>query len=244
MQKRRLRKDSVISVLLIIAIILVVILGFVYLLTSERFGVKTFEIIGADRLDPAEIAKMADIPYKTNVFRISSRAIGERIMESPYVDKVKVEKKPPSSILITVTEKRVIGYVKRDGISYVLGEDGAVLESGDKTRVRPTDPKIELEHINTDEKVMIGPEAVTLISKLLTTNYYDRVRGLDLTRQNPIVILDGGGRVEFDASGDIEYQFRFLEEIIQSNEESGKKIQKVIFKKDKDPVVETKDLGD
>lgn len=240
MQKKKLGKDSIISILLIVAILLVVVLGFVYLLTNERFGVKTFEIIGADRLDPAEIAKMADIPYKTNVFRISSRAISERIMENPYVDKVKVEKKPPSSVLITVTEKRVVGYVKRDGISYVLGEDGAVLESGDKARVRPTDPKIELEHINTDEKVMIGPEAVNLISKLVKTNYYDRVRGLDLTRRNPIVVLDGGGRVEFDGSGDLDYQFRFLEEIIQSNEEIGKKIQKVIFKKNKDPVVETK----
>lgn len=241
MQKKKLGKDSIISILLIVAILLVVVLGFVYLLTNERFGVKTFEIIGADRLDPAEIAKMADIPYKTNVFRISSRAISERIMENPYVDKVKVEKKPPSSVLITVTEKRVVGYVKRDGISYVLGEDGAVLESGDKARVRPTDPKIELEHINTDEKVMIGPEAVNLISKLVKTNYYDRVRGLDLTRRNPLVVLDGGGRVEFDGSGDLDYQFRFLEEIIQSNEEIGKKIQKVIFKKNKDPVVETKD---
>lgn len=241
MQKKKLGKDSVISILLIVAILLVVILGFVYLLTNERFGVKTFEIIGADRLDPAEIAKMADIPYKTNVFRISSRAIGERIMESPYVETVKVQKKPPSSVLITVTEKRVIGYVKRDGISYVLGEDGAVLESGDKARVRPTDPKIELERINTDDKVLIGSEAVNLISKLIKTNYYDRVRGLDLTRQNPIVVLDGGGRVEFDGTGDLDYQFRFLEEIIQSNEEIGKKIQKVIFKKNKDPVVETKD---
>lgn len=241
MQKKKLGKDSVISILLIATILLVVIFGFIYLLTNERFGVKTFEIIGSDRLDPAEIAKMANIPYKTNVFRISSRAIGERIMESPYVDKVKVEKKPPSSVLITVTEKRVIGYVKRDGISYVLGEDGTVLESGDKVRVRTTDPKIELENINTDEKVMIGSEAVNLISKLVKTNYYDRVRGLDLTRQNPIVVLDGGGRVEFDGSGDLDYQFRFLEEIIQSNEEIGKKIQKVIFKTNKDPVVETKD---
>lgn len=243
MQKFKLGKDSMISILLIIAIVLVVILGFIYLLTNERFGVKTFEIIGADRLDPAEIAKMADIPYKTNVFRISTRAIGERIMESPYVETVKVEKKPPSSILITVTEKRVIGYVKRDGISYVLGEDGAVLESGDKARVRPTDPKIELEHINTDEKVLITPQAVTLVSKLLATNYYDRVRGLDFTRQSPVVLLEGGGRVEFDASGDLDYQFRFLEEIIRSNEEAGKKIQKVIFNKDKDPVVETRNVG-
>lgn len=242
MQRKIKLRDSFVTILLAIAIVLVCVSGFIYLLSSDRFGVKTIEIIGADRLDPAEIATMADIAYKTNVFRISTRAIAERIMENPYISKVKVEKKPPSSILIILTEKRVIGYIRRDGVSYVLGEDGSVLESGERTRVRQTDPKIEIEHMNIDEKNLIGDEARELVSKLLETNYYDRVRGLDFTRKSPVVLLEGGGRVEFDARGDLDYQFRFLEEIIETNERNHKKIKKVIFKKDKDSIVETKEL--
>lgn len=98
-------------------IILLFILGLLYFLIDRYLdkGIKNIVIQNNTYLKDQSILEMANIDDYPSFYWTSSRSIERRLLSSPYIKEVKVEKKFYHKILITVEEYRILLQKESDG---------------------------------------------------------------------------------------------------------------------------------
>ncbi len=107
-KKRKLRTDRVMIILLCIFMFS---MGLVTLLKSDLFNLSEIEIVGNSILKKDEVINEEKLITKKNIFSYNLKDIKKEIQSNPYVDDVKVKRKLPNKIIITVKEKEVIAFL-------------------------------------------------------------------------------------------------------------------------------------
>ena len=230
-----------INLLLLIILAAVLIGGVYYACTADQFRVLTVQIKGNDRLDSHEIARKSGVKYGENVFLLSKRNIRERLMTDPFIDEVTVKKRPPGSVLLEIQERLVIGYVQSGGKAYLLDKEGMIIEGSENYKARRTDAKINLDRVDPENQgPLLTKEQINFVLHAVESPYSERIRSYDLNNpEYPMITLEDNTKVFFNTTQDLDYQFQFLEEIFKKTAEEGKKLKKVTFREESDPVVET-----
>lgn len=123
-QKRRIiAKISFIAILVIIAIA-----GFVYFLLSPVFNIKNINVINNTNIPASEIINSSKISVNENMFKFSKREAKKAILQNPYVEEVKIKRKPFNTVEIIVKE-RTATLMLEYGNSYVyINNQGYILE--------------------------------------------------------------------------------------------------------------------
>ena len=131
----------------ILLLLFTIAIGIILSLTVF-FKVNNINIDGITRYEHDEIIHAAKISDNENLFMINSDNIKNIIMdELVYCDAVKIDKKFPSSLYITINESDVVFSVK-DGKSYIyLSENGRILEIG---QAKKSKGSILIKGINID----------------------------------------------------------------------------------------------
>jgi cell division septal protein FtsQ len=96
------------------------------------FKIEAINVIGSDKYDPLELARVSGVVEGDNLFRVSQKAIEENLIGAayPYIESIEVNRRIPATVEIVVTQSTPAGMVK-EGDSYVLiTRDGKVLERG------------------------------------------------------------------------------------------------------------------
>jgi cell division septal protein FtsQ len=96
------------------------------------FKIEAINVIGSDKYDPLELARVSGVVEGDNLFRISAAAIEENLvgLTYPYIESIEVNRRIPATVEIVVTQSTPSGMVK-EGEDYVLiTRDGKVLERG------------------------------------------------------------------------------------------------------------------
>ena len=162
----------------ILAVIAIVALSVLFALKAPAFNVSKYEVNGNKYYTDDEIVNMGHCDYGKNIFTgVDCGDIRERLMRDPYMIRVSVRRKLPSTVTINVTERtQVAGIVY--GESYVvIDEEGIVLR---KTTV---DPKVTVlrglsisgmtlgEPIKVDEEVLMR-QCMDIIKTMQANNMY------------------------------------------------------------------------
>jgi hypothetical protein len=96
------------------------------------FKIETIGVVGSDKYDPLELARVSGVAVGDNLFRASQKVVEENLVGPtyPYIESVEVNRRIPGTVEIVVTQSTPSGMVK-EGDSYVLiTRDGKVLERG------------------------------------------------------------------------------------------------------------------
>lgn len=101
---------------------------------SSVFGVRTVRVDGLHTISAAEVRAAARIAPGTPLVRLDRAAILHRVEALPEVASVTLRTSFPSTVVLTVTERVAIGYVK-DGSGYRL-----VDKTGDQFRLLTAPP--------------------------------------------------------------------------------------------------------
>ncbi len=135
MAKRKRRNNSfdwrkILSPLLkgglLVAIVLAVLGGIIYVAVFKNpvFNVK--KVLSNQPLPPG----MRSSFYGINIFFISLRSIYVKLRDIyPYAKDIRVLKRLPSTIEITVQRRHPVLFTRRNGVIYPIDEDGVVLEA-------------------------------------------------------------------------------------------------------------------
>ncbi|BEP15488.1 hypothetical protein acdb102_37990 [Acidothermaceae bacterium B102] len=114
----RARKRRLLSLRpLLIGVVLVALLagaGWV-VLGSTLLAVHHVRVLGSSRLDPVEIEQAARVPQNRPLARLDVSAIRRRVEAMPPVQSATVERTWPSTVTITVVERKAAAVVKRPG---------------------------------------------------------------------------------------------------------------------------------
>ena len=97
---RRIRLRTILAVLVILALMVI------FALKAPAFNVSKFEVNGNKYYTDDEIANMGNCNLGVNIFTgVDCGDIRDRLMKDPYMVRVSVRRKLPSTITINLTER-------------------------------------------------------------------------------------------------------------------------------------------
>ncbi len=149
----------------ILTALLLLIAGFIFSL-SGFFTVDSIEVEGNSHFSDEEIINIAHaVPGHNLIYNPDKAEIIEYLLQNPYIKSADVKRKLPSTLVITVEERRQACAFKYDNDYLVMDDEGILLK---KTR---TEPKITMVLGLVVSKMQlgqtIGTENQYMFSKLL-----------------------------------------------------------------------------
>lgn len=137
---------------IVLGVIVAVIALFVFSLTSF-FDVDSIEVRGNSYFTAEEIINMGHaVPGKNLIYQPGKHSICSYLEESPYIKNVKVSRHFPSTLVITVEERKQLGAIKYDNKYLIIDDEGILLR---KTK---TLPKLTLIDGLIVQKIELGEQ--------------------------------------------------------------------------------------
>jgi cell division septal protein FtsQ len=99
--------------------------GRYFLYSSSRFALREIKVAGGKKLPSAVVIKRAALPLATNLLRIDTRAVEERLLGEPWIKAVAVRRELPSTLRIEITEQEPAALVALESL-YLCDADGVV----------------------------------------------------------------------------------------------------------------------
>ena len=95
---------------------------------SPLFNIKTIQVEGNELIPQNEIISLSQIQTGENTFKLSKNKIRDEIKQNAYIDKVSIKRKLPSSIILTVEERKIAYLLEYAGSYIYLDKKGYMLE--------------------------------------------------------------------------------------------------------------------
>lgn len=222
-------KTSKGKIILLITVLLVITIFSVYLVTQNKFVVKTVNVKGNTKYNLEEIIKKSNCLNK-NIFTISINDVEKNLKTYPYVEKVIMYKKIPNEIFITITERKPTYYVlnSKENNIVILDKNGIILESIPKDTF--SYDTFLIQGINFDDKIKYGEKINSVdLSKLVALenilNEYNnqkidkKITNIEFDSYKIILTLDEKIKVKIEDTKELEYKMRFLKKILYEIED-------------------------
>lgn len=107
--------------------LLAALFGAFLLYRSPLLRIQEIEVVGAQNLDPQEIAALADLGGRS-IFNLPMRQAEERVATLPLIRGVDAQRLFPNKARIIVLERLPWGYWQSGDQMYVIDEEGVVLD--------------------------------------------------------------------------------------------------------------------
>lgn len=129
---KKRRRASVGRIALVMTVLAVAAVGMALSLTVF-FKIKTIDVYGESRYSSKQIIEAGKIALESNLIRLDSGVVSERIeTKLPYIESASVKKSLPTTVELHVTQARVAGFVKTKSGYSILSTSGKLLEKTDK----------------------------------------------------------------------------------------------------------------
>lgn len=120
------------------SLFLIIIGGIVFALVSPIFNIDEIQVYNNNQISTDTIISLSQLQLGQNVFRFNSGKVKNEIKTNPYIENVKVNRKIPSKIEITVEEReRNYNIEFLNGFAYINNQ-GYILEISDQKLDLPT----------------------------------------------------------------------------------------------------------
>lgn len=122
------KKSIVLGVIKWTILLLALVASFIFFMMSPLFNLVEINIVNNNQIDKDTILSLSQIKLGDNIYKNSTKNIVRNIKENPYIDSVKVSRKLPNKIDITV-EERIATFMLEYANSYVyINNQGYILE--------------------------------------------------------------------------------------------------------------------
>ena len=189
-KKKRIRK--IIKTLLLLAII---IGGICFALISPIFNISDVEVIGNEKIAADTIVSLSQLQVGQNIFRFYKGKLINDIKTNAYVENVKIQRKIPNKIEITIEERKQDYNVEfLNGYAYINNQ-GYILEISEqkldlpviKGISTPQEQIVEGNRLNDDDLEKL--ETVIQIMNICKSYDLDKkVSSIDITDSNDYIM--------------------------------------------------------
>ncbi len=129
-RKKRKKKHY----LLKFCILCLVLVGLYQFLTSSYFTLEEIVVKGNDNYTAEEIIELAGLTTGGNLFQTGTTQAKQNLQEDSYISSVKITRRLPDTLVITVSERQAVATVAVDDVYLTLDNQGYVLTT---TKKRP-----------------------------------------------------------------------------------------------------------
>lgn len=130
---RRRYLSYVLKIAAVIAAVLLLVFGSIFVYRSNLLAVETVTVSGVEHLTDQEVTQLAAVPDDSTLLRLDVDGICSRLKEHPWVQDATITRQFPHTIRINVTERTPSAAVKINSKSiWVVSTDGAWLSAATK----------------------------------------------------------------------------------------------------------------
>lgn len=123
--KKVLHKRKVLKFFMLIVII---IIALIILLSSSLFDLKNIYVEGNEKISDEAIISLSGLNLYENIFKLNKNSVIDKIKENAYIENAEISRKLPSTIEITIKERKV-NYMLEYANSYAyINNQGYILE--------------------------------------------------------------------------------------------------------------------
>lgn len=120
LHKRKVMKFFMLIVIIIIALII--------LLSSSLFDLKNIYVEGNEKISDEAIISLSGLNLYENIFKVNKNSVIDKIKENAYIENAEISRKLPSTIEISIKERKV-NYMLEYANSYAyINNQGYILE--------------------------------------------------------------------------------------------------------------------
>lgn len=213
----------------IYAFILLVILFIYICISSSIFELKQIDVDGNSKITKSDIIKIGDIETGKNIFKYNLNDVEKKLLVNPYIKYVKVSRKFPDKLVITIKENSEYAIIK-EGASYIyIGENGLVLsEQKDiKNKNIPLVSGIEIKNKKLNTKIKINSDKsndiILAIDTLKKNNMSRKVESIKINKNKMYMKTDDNTNIVLKIDEDIGYNINRLKAILVDLKSNNKK---------------------
>lgn len=213
----------------IYAFILLVILFIYICISSSIFELKQIDVDGNSKITKSDIIKIGDIETGKNIFKYNLNDVEKNLLVNPYIKYVKVSRKFPDKLVITIKENSEYAIIK-EGASYIyIGENGLVLsEKKDiKNKNIPLVSGIEIKNKKLNTKIKINSDKsndiILAIDILKKNNMSRKIESIKINKNKMYMKTDDNTNIVLKIDEDIEYNINRLKAILVDLKSNNKK---------------------
>lgn len=211
------------------AFILLVILFIYICISSSIFELKQIDVDGNSKITKSDIIKIGDIETGKNIFKYNLNDVEKKLLVNPYIKYVKVSRKFPDKLVITIKENSEYAIIK-EGASYIyIGENGLVLsEQKDiKNKNIPLVSGIEIKNKKLNTKIKINSDKsnyiILAIDTLKKNNMSRKIESIKINKNKMYMKTDDNTNIVLKIDEDIEYNINRLKAILVDLKSNNKK---------------------
>lgn len=213
----------------IYAFILLVILFIYICISSSIFELKQIDVDGNSKITKSNIIKIGDIETGKNIFKYNLNDVEKKLLVNPYIKYVKVSRKFPDKLVITIKENSEYAIIK-EGASYIyIGENGLVLSEQKDINNKniPLVSGIEIKNKKLNTKIKINSDKsndiILAIDTLKKNNMSRKVESIKINKNKMYMKTDDNTNIVLKLDEDIEYNINRLKAILVDLKSNNKK---------------------
>lgn len=212
-----------------LGIIILFIIFIIFILGSSMFNIQKIEVTGNDRISDETVISLSGLELYKNIFTFNKLSVVEKIKENAYIKSVKISRKLPDTVKITVQEK-IPRYIIQIADSYAyINNQGYILEISTEKENMPIllGLSTDLSNIKVGERINVEDlkkmDMVIKICEIAKSNdLKDLITKIDISDdKNYTIILEKEGKTVYlgDCS-DLNTRMLYLKSVLEAS--SGK----------------------
>ena len=223
-QKRKRRRSIKLRAVAVATVLAVLIVGLALSFTVF-FKIKSIDVYGESRYSTQQVIKAANITLDRNLIKLNSEIISNRIEKAlPYIAEVKIKKRLPTTVDITVTEAQIAGFINADNGSFLMSIDGKILEEIKK----PSDKLCKINGIKVKEakiaqKIETEGDELRYINDIFTAlgrGISSEITSVDVSDKiNLSVVYANRIEIKFGSEAELKKKARFVTQILLNPDE-------------------------
>lgn len=197
---------------------------------------------GNDYLTEDDILASAEIIYGTNLFQLDVRQITHSLAGLSVVEEVKVRRRWPASLVVTIVERIPVAYVAGDHGFWTVDGRGTVLYFVDSlTKPLPlitASPRLNVNAgVRLDEPYFLS---ALRFSEALTLQSVNRLSEIHVSPSEMTAFTRDHVTINVGISGDMREKSRVLESLLTNALQRGIDLTYVDVRHPRNPIVERK----
>lgn len=215
-RKKKLKKKITIISIFVLAIFIFI------LLKAPAFNIKHIEVKN-NNIVPSEQVLNLNSVLNTNIFLLNTNNVKEEVLLNPYIKGVKVQRKFPDKLEITVDERTVTFGLEDGEGAYVLNEELVIMEKRPSLNELniPKVTGLNIENRFLGESITTDNRKLTFlkdIGAILNSEESMNINEIDITDINNIYLYSNGTKIIIGNDSDIDTKLTKAFNIIKSPE--------------------------
>lgn len=201
--KRKRILKSMLSLLVILAIICGLIYGGYTAIKEGLFNVGAIEVVGNEIIDSEAVIAASEIQIGESIFLVDLNKANYNISKLVDLEKIEISKIMPNKVLITIKESSPLCAINFNGQMTYITREGTLIENGEYLRKTDIPVVFGIESVSVPEigkKIEVNPSwrfqtVINILTDLENHGNLSKISEIRMTENNTYEIVTKNGTI-------------------------------------------------